>query len=62
MVCAPPSFFDRVLWREFTEVTDLLMSRFDRITEAVLAELRPGNAREVSLAMVDGYGGAEREP
>lgn len=61
MVCVPPSFFDRVLWREFTEVTDLLMSRFDRITEAVLAELRPGDAREVSLAMVDGYGGAERE-
>ena len=62
MVCAPPSFFDRDLWREFTEVTDLLMSRFDRITEAVLGELRPGDAREVSLAMVDGYGGAERDP
>lgn len=62
MVCVPPSFFEYYLWREFTEITDLLMTRFDRVTEMVLAELRPGDAREVSLAMVDGYGGAEREP
>jgi hypothetical protein len=61
MVCAPPTFFTRVLWREFEAISSALLDRFDAITERVVHELVPvgDNAGHV---VTDGYLGAERDP
>jgi hypothetical protein len=45
MVCVPPSFFSRVLWPEFEKITDLLMNRFDAITQDVLRAIAPRRRR-----------------
>ena len=60
MVCVPPSFFSRVLWPEFEKITDLLMNRFDAITQDVLRAIAPVGDDPRHL-VIDGYLGAERE-
>ena len=58
MLCVPPTFFTKVLWREFEEITNLLMDRFDAITHSVVHELSDADARHV---VIDGYLGADRD-
>ena len=60
MVCVPPSFFSRVLWPEFEKITDLLMNRFDAITQDVLRAIAPTGDDPRHL-VIDGYLGADRE-
>jgi hypothetical protein len=60
MVCVPPSFFSRVLWPEFEEITDLLTNRFDAITRDVFRAIAP-NGDDPRLVVIDGYPGADRE-
>jgi hypothetical protein len=60
MVCVPPSFFSRVLWPEFEKITDLLMNRFDSMTQDVLRAIAP-NGDDPRLVVIDGYLGADRE-
>ncbi len=60
MVCVPPSFFSRVLWPEFEKITNLLMDRFDAITQEVVHAIAPGST-DPRLAVIDGYLGADRD-
>ena len=60
MVCAPRSFFSKVLWPEFEKITDLLMNRFDAITQDVVRAIAP-SVDSPRLVVRDGYLGADRE-
>jgi hypothetical protein len=61
MVCAPRSFFAKVLWPEFEKITDLLMNRFDGITQDVVRAIAPG-VDDPRRVVIDGDLGADRSP
>ena len=60
MVCAPPSFFSRVLWPEFEKITDLLMNRFDAIAQDVIGAIAP-RVVDPRRVVIDGDLGLDRD-
>ena len=60
MVCAPPSFFSRVLWPEFEKITDLLMNRFDPIAQDVIGAIAP-RVVDPRRVVIDGDLGLDRD-